>query len=415
MLAAELKHQSGIGKLRLPKAAIHGDLFRDNVLFAGGRVAGIIDFGFAATDFLAYDLAIAVNDWCNRPDGALDAGRTGAFVEGYERHRPLTPDEREHWPMLLRAAALRFWLSRLYDLHLPRPGELVHAHDPAVYERISRTASRCPSCRAAAALARWARHATSSIPCMRREAASRGSRTRGRCSHARGCRVALPARDLLPRDDGGRPGSVHRAARGAGDQAGVRSRLPRRRMDAGTRRQAARRRPVHGLSLEPARTARAWRVFVAGITIAVLSTTLVDGGKLIDALTSPAPATSTERGVGEHAECDVARPAHPDRDAIRRAGRAADAGGVWFAPGLVVFQDLPAFSALAHSLRAPRRQLAPARALRAMAVFLLGGSAARPRARAAVARAAPRPVSLIAVALLMPYMFSRRRCTSPTM
>ena len=136
MLAAELKHQSGIGKLRLPKAAIHGDLFRDNVLFAGGRVAGIIDFGFAATDFLAYDLAIAVNDWCNRPDGALDAGRTGAFVEGYERHRPLTPDEREHWPMLLRAAALRFWLSRLYDLHLPRPGELVHAHDPAVYERI---------------------------------------------------------------------------------------------------------------------------------------------------------------------------------------------------------------------------------------------------------------------------------------
>ncbi|HEY8245434.1 MAG TPA: homoserine kinase [Casimicrobiaceae bacterium] len=136
LLAAELKHQSGLGKLRLPKAAIHGDLFRDNVLFAAGRVAGIIDFGFAATDFLAYDLAIAVNDWCNGPDGALDAARTSAFVEGYERHRPLTADEREHWPTLLRAAALRFWLSRLYDLHLPRPGELVHAHDPAVYERI---------------------------------------------------------------------------------------------------------------------------------------------------------------------------------------------------------------------------------------------------------------------------------------
>jgi homoserine kinase type II len=136
LLAAELKHQAGLARLRLPKAAIHGDLFRDNVLFAGSRVAGIIDFGFAATDFLAYDLAIAVNDWCNAPDSALDPARTRAFVEGYERQRPLTAEEREQWPTLLRAAALRFWLSRLYDLHLPRPGELVHAHDPAEFERI---------------------------------------------------------------------------------------------------------------------------------------------------------------------------------------------------------------------------------------------------------------------------------------
>jgi len=136
LLAAELKHQAGLARLRLPKAAIHGDLFRDNVLFAGSRVAGIIDFGFAATDFLAYDLAIAVNDWCNASDSALDPSRTRAFVEGYERHRALTADEREQWPTLLRAAALRFWLSRLYDLHLPRPGELVHAHDPAEFERI---------------------------------------------------------------------------------------------------------------------------------------------------------------------------------------------------------------------------------------------------------------------------------------
>ena len=147
MLAAELKHQSGIGKLRLPKAAIHGDLFRDNVLFAGGRVAGIIDFGFAATDFLAYDLAIAVNDWCNRPDGALDPGRTGAFIEGYERHRALTADEREHWPTLLRAAALRFWLSRLFDYHQPRPGQLVRVHDPEHFRKVltSRIESPAPA------------------------------------------------------------------------------------------------------------------------------------------------------------------------------------------------------------------------------------------------------------------------------
>ncbi|MEO8487621.1 MAG: homoserine kinase [Betaproteobacteria bacterium] len=136
LLASELRFQSGLTRLRLPTAAIHGDLFRDNVLFAGGHVVGIIDFGFAATDFLAYDLAIAVNDWCNRSDCELDSARTCAFVEGYERHRPLTAEEREQWPTLLRAAALRFWLSRLHDLHLPRPGELVHAHDPSEYERI---------------------------------------------------------------------------------------------------------------------------------------------------------------------------------------------------------------------------------------------------------------------------------------
>jgi homoserine kinase type II len=136
MLAAELRFQSGLNRMRLPRAAIHGDLFRDNVLFDGVRVAGIIDFGFAATDFLAYDLAIAVNDWCNLPDAELDPSRTRAFIEGYESHRPLGADERAQWPTLLRAAALRFWLSRLYDLHLPRPGELVHAHDPTVYERI---------------------------------------------------------------------------------------------------------------------------------------------------------------------------------------------------------------------------------------------------------------------------------------
>jgi homoserine kinase type II len=153
MLHAELEHQAGLSQLRIPKAAIHGDLFRDNVLFAGGRVAGIIDFGFAATDFLAYDLAIAVNDWCNRADDELDAGRTRAFIAGYEAHRPLSADERDAWPTLLRAAALRFWLSRLYDLHLPRPGELVHAHDPTVYERILahrvRNAPALPDARAA--------------------------------------------------------------------------------------------------------------------------------------------------------------------------------------------------------------------------------------------------------------------------
>jgi homoserine kinase type II len=140
LLAAELKYQTGFGKAAMPKGTIHGDLFCDNVLFVDGRVTGIIDFGFAATDFLAYDLAITVNDWCIVAEGA-DAGKLvpelqHALVGAYHRVRPLTPEERTQWPALLRAAALRFWLSRLYDLHRPRPGELVHAHDPAHFERI---------------------------------------------------------------------------------------------------------------------------------------------------------------------------------------------------------------------------------------------------------------------------------------
>ena len=140
LLDAELKFQTGFGRGKLPKGAIHGDLFCDNVLFADDRVAGIIDFGFAATDFFAYDLAITVNDWCvtGGNDPAVDADCAAALIGAYDARRPMTPDECTAWPALLRAAALRFWLSRLYDMHLPRSGELTHAHDPAHFERILR-------------------------------------------------------------------------------------------------------------------------------------------------------------------------------------------------------------------------------------------------------------------------------------
>jgi homoserine kinase type II len=146
LLSAEVKFQTGFGKVKLPRGAIHGDLFCDNVLFSDGRVAGIIDFGFAATEFFAYDLAIAVNDWCvTDGDGALDAERARAMVSAYHVVRPLTDDERGQWHALLRAAALRFWVSRLYDLYLPRPGELTHAHDPAPFERILRARAAAPA------------------------------------------------------------------------------------------------------------------------------------------------------------------------------------------------------------------------------------------------------------------------------
>jgi homoserine kinase type II len=149
LAASELKHQSAFAKVKLPRGAIHGDLFCDNVLFVDGRVSGIIDFGFAATDALAYDVAITVNDWCSVTEGeatgALDPGRARALVAAYDRVRPLEFDERAQWGNLLRGAALRFWLSRLYDLHLPRPGELTHAHDPSTYERILRDRAANPA------------------------------------------------------------------------------------------------------------------------------------------------------------------------------------------------------------------------------------------------------------------------------
>ncbi|MDR0770382.1 MAG: homoserine kinase [Burkholderiales bacterium] len=143
LLDAEMTAVRDGGIEQLPRGAIHGDLFRDNVLFVdptGTRIGGIIDFGFAATDAFGYDLAVTVNDWCvaDPAVGDLDPQRVAAMLAAYQKVRLPAADEKNRWPLLLRAGALRFWLSRLYDYHLPREGSLVHAHDPAHFERILR-------------------------------------------------------------------------------------------------------------------------------------------------------------------------------------------------------------------------------------------------------------------------------------
>lgn len=125
----------------LPNGPSHCDLFRDNVLFDGTfempRLGGIIDFYFAGCDTWLFDVAVSVNDWCiDRITGALKPELVSAWLSSYAAVRPFTAEEREAWPRILQAAALRFWISRLYDFHLPRPAQTLKPHDPTHFERV---------------------------------------------------------------------------------------------------------------------------------------------------------------------------------------------------------------------------------------------------------------------------------------
>jgi homoserine kinase type II len=150
LLQSELAYQNHIATQAaygaLPRGAIHADLFRDNVMFEAPAQAtdtptltGFFDFYFAGVDTWLFDVAVCLNDWCiDLHSGAHHAERTEAFMAAYEQVRPLTAPERTLLPAMARAGALRFWISRLWDLHHPREAALLQAHDPEHFERVLR-------------------------------------------------------------------------------------------------------------------------------------------------------------------------------------------------------------------------------------------------------------------------------------
>ncbi len=150
LLHAEIHFQKSKRDTDLPSGIIHADLFRDNALWdstndkdgcSDDSFSGIIDFYYSCNDALLYDLAVAANDWCSTDstdlnEAGLDQTRVHALLSHYHAYRPLTVIEQDFWPIMLRAGALRFWLSRLQDKHFPRPGELVHTKNPDEFKAI---------------------------------------------------------------------------------------------------------------------------------------------------------------------------------------------------------------------------------------------------------------------------------------
>jgi homoserine kinase type II len=120
--------------LALPRANLHADLFRDNVLFEGTHLTGLIDFYNACSGPMLYDLAIALNDWCSHEDGQIDGTRARALLGAYASLRPFTASEAELWPTMLRVACVRFWLSRLIAAE-SFAGQDVLIHDPMEFQQ----------------------------------------------------------------------------------------------------------------------------------------------------------------------------------------------------------------------------------------------------------------------------------------
>ena len=143
LLRAELAYQNHIAEssayTALPRGPVHADLFRDNAMFDGDVLTGIFDFYFAGVDTFLFDIAVVINDWCiDLATGVIDTARANALLASYQAVRPLTAAERQLLNAMLRAGALRFWVSRLWDFYLPREASMLTPHDPTHFERVLR-------------------------------------------------------------------------------------------------------------------------------------------------------------------------------------------------------------------------------------------------------------------------------------
>jgi homoserine kinase type II len=134
-LGRELAQLEAAWPLDLPQGVIHADLFPDNVFFLGSKLSGLIDFYFACTDALAYDVAICLNAWCFEPDHSYNVTKGKSLLQAYGQVRPLSRSEQEALPLLARGAAMRFLLTRLVDWFEVPAGALVRPKDPLEYYR----------------------------------------------------------------------------------------------------------------------------------------------------------------------------------------------------------------------------------------------------------------------------------------
>ncbi|HXD42342.1 MAG TPA: homoserine kinase [Ramlibacter sp.] len=149
LLRSELAFQNHVAAssayAALPRGVIHADLFRDNALFEQDRLTGFFDFYFAGVDSWLFDIAVCLNDWCiDFASGAHDPARAAAFLQAYAGVRPLAAAERQLLPAMQRAGALRFWISRLWDFHLPREAAMLQPRDPSHFERVVRQRATQP-------------------------------------------------------------------------------------------------------------------------------------------------------------------------------------------------------------------------------------------------------------------------------
>ena len=136
LIDRSLKLDKIFSEEKLPMGKIHADLFRDNVLFDKNDISGMIDFYYSCDGILLYDIAVVANDWCTTSDGSIDKKKLDKLLIGYEKNRKIEDLEREYFPFALASAGLRFYLSRLHDLHFPKIGEMTHIKDPSFFENI---------------------------------------------------------------------------------------------------------------------------------------------------------------------------------------------------------------------------------------------------------------------------------------